>query len=82
MLKNDASLTFSEITFRICGPLNVIVSVPNLAVFLLSEYRGLKNSEIVCSFFKQQKNRPLLEEIANEQIYIFLWRDVQYFIGV
>ena len=38
VLKDDVYLVFSGIRFHICGHLYIIVSVPDITVFLLSEY--------------------------------------------
>ena len=82
VVKDNTFLIFSEIRFRICGPLYVIVSGSKLNSFFIVGMQVLEISEVVMSFFKREDKRSLLKRVSSIQIYIFLWRDVQDFVGV
>ena len=75
---------FSGIRFHICGTLYVNVSVPNLTVFLLPEYRDWKFLRLRGSSLKNEKGIEewLLKRIDCYKIYLFLWLDVQEYFDV
>ena len=82
--KDEEFLIFSGIKFHICGTLYVKVSVRNLTVFLLPEYRDWKFLRLRGSSPKNEKGieKWLLKRIDCYKIYLFLWLDVQEYFDV